>query len=306
MDRDPPLRNRCGVTRPELLVGAGMSILAIGLLLPALVGAAHMSRRTDSTNNLRKIGDGLHAYHATFGFFPSNGGPPPEAVTTPDVRTVYPDGMSVRWGFGEPGRSGRLQTGSYAYAIMPFVGEEETYRKQRHDNAVKIYYIPARRPAVAREVPAKDPVHVGRYAVTAGLNPWGRSDYAANDQIVRPGMGLVMRRAEITDGLAETIFVGEKAMDLRDIKNGSEYWDQGIILGGCGCTGRKGKKLLRDADDLGERLADNWGSPEPAGVHFLFADGHVRLLGYKTSEELIWALMTPAGDDDVDITRLEP
>ncbi|MGE3806100.1 MAG: DUF1559 domain-containing protein [Gemmataceae bacterium] len=293
------------IRRSNVLVGIAMLLIGAGLLLPALVRATGLARRTESTDHLGKIGAGLQAYHAVYGFYPSNGGPPPEAVTTPDVRTVYPDGMSVRWGFGDPARSGRLQTGSYAYAILPFVGEEETYRKQQHDKAVKIYYLPARRPAVARDVPAKDPVHIGRYAVTAGLNPFGRSDYAANDQIVRPGMGLVMRRAEITDGVAETLFVGEKAMDRRDIKSGSEYWDQGIILGGCGCTGRKGKKLFQDADDLGERLADNWGSPDPAGVQFLFVDGHVRLLPYKTAEDVIWSMMTPAGDDDVDVSEFE-
>jgi prepilin-type processing-associated H-X9-DG protein len=306
LDRGPAGEAGCrhGWTRVDLLVTVLMLLGGVGLLAPAVARTRARSARERSRGNLRQIGEGMQKYHAAFGFFPSNGGPPPETVTSPNVSTRYPTGEVFRWGFGDPKRAGRLQTGSYAYAILPFVGEEQAFRKQAHDRAVPIYYHPSRRPAEPRRVPTRDPLHPGRYLINpAGLNPWGRTDYAANDQVVRPGMAQVMRTQEITDGLAETALVAEKAMDLRDIRAGSEFWDQGILLGGAGATGRKGERLYRDSATRGEECADNWGSPDPAGVHFLFADGHVGLLDYRTPPKLVWALMTPDAGEDGDCEK---
>ena len=112
-----------------------------------------------------------------------------------------------------------------------------------------------------------------------------------------------MSKKEIGDGLAETVLVGEKSMDIRDIRAGSEFWDQGILLGGHGGTGRKGNRLYRDSSKLFEDCADNWGSPDAAGVQFLFADNHVRLLNYKVPAKLMWAMLTPNGDEDADYEK---
>ncbi len=292
---------RPGISRLELVVLAVVTYLALSLAMPALARVRQLSSREQSANNLRQIGQGLHAYRTTFGFFPSNGGPPPETVATPDIRTGFPTMEAFRWGYGDPKRAGRLQTGSWAYAILPFVGEEEAFRKQAYDRSVPLYYISARRLAKPQAVPAKDPVYAGWTYMNDGLNPWGRTDYAANDQVVGVGMGRVMKAAQITDGLSETFLVGEKALDLKAMKAGSWYWDEPILLGESGGTARKGKNLYRDADDLLEKVADNWGSPDAAGVQFLFADGRVALLSYKTPEKLMWSMMTPNAGDDVDM-----
>jgi hypothetical protein len=236
----------------------------------------------------------------TYGFFPGNGGPPMEAVTTPDCRTGYPDSEAFRWGYGDPKRAGRLQTGCWGYAILPYLGEEEAFRKQDHTRAVPAYYIAARRPAIAQHVPKADPVYAKWTYQDAGLGPWGRTDYAANDQVIRGGVGKVMRPDQIRDGLAETALVAEKAMDADGVKAGGWYWDEPIILGGSGGTGRKGDRLLRDAPKLLEEVADNWGSPDSAGVWFLFCDGHARLFPYNTPRKLIAALITPNGNDEAE------
>jgi hypothetical protein len=150
-------------------------------------------------------------------------------------------------------------------------------------------------------VPKADSVYAKWTSFDAGLGPWGRTDYAANDQVVRGGMGNVMAPGEIKDGLAETVLLGEKAMDADAVKAGGWYWDEPIILGGSGGTGRKGAKLLRDAPKLIEAVADNWGSPDPAGVWFLSCDGHARLYTYNTPEQVIAAQISPNDNDFVDI-----
>jgi hypothetical protein len=49
-----------------------------------------------------------------------------------------------------------------------------------------------------------------------------------------------------------------------------------------------------------EEVADNWGSPDLAGVWFLFCDGHARLFAYNTPRKLIAATISPNGGDDVE------
>jgi hypothetical protein len=285
----------------NLAVGVGVASFVAALLLPAISKVRAAAASNNSKNNLRTIGQGTLGFAAAYGFFPGNGGPPPEAVTTPDVRTGFPDSESFRWGYGDPKRAGRLQTGSWAYSILPYVGEEASFRKADFTRAVPVYYIGPRRPATAQQVPKADPVYAKWTYQDAGLGPWGRTDYAANDQVVLGGFGNVMKPTQVKDGLVETILIAEKAMDTDAVKTGGWYWDEPIILGGSGGTGRKGDRLLRDAPKLIEEVADNWGSPDPDGVWFLFCDGHTKKLPYRTPPKLVAAGISPNGGEVVDL-----
>jgi prepilin-type processing-associated H-X9-DG protein len=298
--RKSPAR-RPAWTRADGLVAILALTLAGGLSVTAVAQARAKASRVRSADNLRTIGEGMHAHVSTYGFFPGNGGPPMEAVDTPDARTGFPDSEAFRWGYGDPKRAGRLQTGCWAYAILPFIGEEKAFRTQDHTRAVPIYYLGSRRPVIAQHVPKADPVYAKWTYFDDGLGPWGRTDYAANDQVVLGGMGNVMRPGQVSDGLATTFLAGEKAMDTRAIKAGGWYWDEPIILGGSGGTGRKGDRLLLDSDHMLEDAADNWGSPHAEGVYFLFCDGHVRLLGWKTDRKTVAALISPRGGEEVDL-----
>jgi hypothetical protein len=285
----------------NLAAGAAVAALAVGVLFPAVAKARARAAANSSKNNLRTIGTGAQAFATTYGFFPGNGGPPAEAVTTPDCRTGFPDSELFRWGYGDPKRAGRLQTGCWAYALLPYIGEADAFRKQDHTRAVPAYYIGARRPAVAQHVPKADPVYAKWTYQDAGLGPWGRTDYAANDQVVLGGSGNVMKPGQVKDGLAETLLAAEKAMDADAVKAGVWYWDEPIVFGGSGGTGRKGSKLLRDAPGLLEAVADNWGSPDAEGVWFLFCDGHARRVPYTTPPKVLAAAVSPSAGDSFDL-----
>ena len=289
------------MTRRECIGYAAVALIAAGLLLPAVQAARRAAAANQSKDNLAKIHRGLQGFADVYGFFPSNGGPPKEVVTTPDVRTGFPDSEAFRWGYADPKRAGRLQTGCWAYSILPYIGEEAAFRKADHTRAVPVYYLGTRRPATAQAVPKADPVYAKWTYQDAGLGPWGRTDYAANDQVIRGGMGNVLKPAEIKDGLAETFLIGEKAMDADAVKAGGWYWDEPIVLGGSGGTGRKGAKLMQDAPKLVEKVADNWGSPDADGVWFLYCDGHVRRFRYGTAEAAIAAQISPNKDDGADL-----
>lgn len=283
------------MTRSNALALTLLTVLGSGLGVVAVREAKAKALRARSARNLQQVGEGMQAFVTTFGFFPGNGGPPSEAVDTPDVRTGFPDSEAFRWGYADPKRAGRLQTGCWAYSILPYVGEEEAFRRSDHTRAVPIYYLGERREAKPQAVPKEDPIYKKWTYYDAGLGPSGRTDYAANDQVVRGGMGNVMKPSEVTDGLAATGLVIEKAMDADAVKAGGWYWDEPIVLGGSGGTGRKGDRLIRDASGLVETLADQWGSPRADGVYFLFCDGGVRLYGYGTAKAVIRSAITPRG-----------
>jgi hypothetical protein len=289
------------VRRADALVVVSLLVLVGGVLLVAVQEVRAAAARNNSKNNLRALSGGVGAFVDVYGFFPGNGGPPMEVVTTPDVRTGFPDSEAFRWGYADPKRAGRLQTGCWAYSILPYLGEEDAFSRVDYTRAVPVYYIGTRREARPQQVPKADPVYAKWTYQDAGLGPWGRTDYAANDQVIRGGMGNVMKPEEVKDGLAETFILGEKAMDADAVKAGGWYWDEPIVLGGSGGTGRKGDKLLRDAPNLLEQVADNWGSPDPDGVWFLFCDGHARLFPYDTPAKVIAAHISPNKNDAADL-----
>lgn len=289
-----PSRRTVSVLIAVALVGAS------GFVLTAVAKARVKAASSRSKENLRTIYQGMNGHVGAYGFFPGNGGPPPEAVTTPDCRTKYPDSEAFRWGYGDPKRAGRLQTGSWGYAILPYIGEEEAFRKQDHSRAVPAYYIGTRRPAEAQTTPREIAVYPKYETFDAGIGPTGRTDYAANDQVCRNGTNQ-MKPDAVRDGLAETALLAEKALDTRSVKVGFWYWDQPIILGNSGGTGRKGNKLMRDSDRLGYEVNDNWGSPDPDGVWFLFCDGHARKLPYATPSKQVAAVISPNAGDVVDL-----
>jgi len=211
-----------------------------------------------------------------------NGGP----IDTPFVATSGFGGNNQDlqngwpWGYADPTKAGRFQPGSWAYAILPFMEQETVYadilpnldpngdgdtsdaRAGRHDVAIPTYYIPGRREPLPQSVANPDPaLPLWTYfngtddpASPDNLNPWSRTDYAANDRVVISGWnvsgcqchGVVTKAAEITDGLSNTILAGEKAAVPQLIASGAWAWDEPIVVGGSGGTIRCSTLLVSD------------------------------------------------------------
>lgn len=293
---------RRAFTLVELLVVIGIIALLIGLLLPAVQRVRESASRARCFNHLHQIGLGLHLFHDVNGFFPSSGGVP-QGGSTPAIATVE-DGVPKWWGVGNPNLSAQLQTGPWAFSILPYVEQQNGYQARTYSLAVPVYMCPSRSRQNPQTVPVQDPLFPGFQYSSGGINPWGKTDYAANIQLVFGSVknstltGIEKRILDVTDGTSNTLLAGEKSLDPRAYNTGSWLWDEPIFAGGgAGGTVRGGTALYLDVPKV--NFWNNWGSAHPGGTPFLLTDGSVRSVAYTTPTSIVQALLTPSGGEVV-------
>jgi prepilin-type processing-associated H-X9-DG protein len=285
-----------------------MAIIGVllGLLLPAAQKAREAASRLSCANHLKQIGLALQQHHDTHNVLPNNGGDANQTIPSTTGQAIrvsmidFTTGLTLYWGVGDPTRSPLDQPGSYLFALLPFVEQQNMFQTRRWTTPVALYVCPSRRFPQAHPVTAKDAY--GAYA--GGGWMWGKTDYAANAYVIR---GVVIAESnrpksnftllQITDGASQTILAGEKAIDPLVNTPTTWYYDEPFFLGGLAGTARKGILVVRDAP--GNKYKTNWGSPHTAGAQFVFADGSVRLLGYEVSWMTMSALLTPDGGEVV-------
>lgn len=299
MVRTPSRRHSFGFTLIELIVVMAIIAVASGILLAAIQNVRASATRLTCTNNLKQIGLALHMHVDNYGVFPSNGGwdgsqeiPANDGVPFVVSTTDFQLGNTYEWGVGEPSWTPSQQTGSWAFAILPLIEQQTIYQSRSWTAGSPLYACPARRSPEPQLVPPSD--QYGSYA--SGGWAWGKTDYAANS-LVMPLRPRCLKPANITDGLSNTILLGEKSMDPNNYTTGTWYWDEPYFTGGSDGTIRKGNQILRDG--LGVSFRENWGAAHPAGAQFVFADGSVHLIAYGTSPTVVTALMTPNGGETV-------
>jgi prepilin-type N-terminal cleavage/methylation domain-containing protein len=289
---------RQAFTLIELLVVLAIIAILVSLLVPAVQRVRVAAARLVCENNLKQIGLALLHFESIHKVFPSNGGwdgvqtipsfsGPPVTVGTWD----YTTGNHYKFGVGDPKRAPHDQTGSWAYAILPFIEQQTVYDNVEWSVPIAVYNCRMRRAAVAK--PSVPDDLWGTY--TTGGWSWGRTDYGCNLNAFdnRP---TCHGTSHFTDGLSNTILVGEKAYDPT-VQPPSWYYDEGYFVGGSKGTARGAPGLSPDGPGINYK--DNWGSPHSAGVIFLYGDGGVRLLNFETPTNIVVALLTPNGAEAV-------
>jgi prepilin-type N-terminal cleavage/methylation domain-containing protein/prepilin-type processing-associated H-X9-DG protein len=298
ISRSPSLRR--AFTLIELLVVIAIIGVLIGMLLAAIQQVREAANRISCCNQLKQLGLALLHHHDTFSIFPSNGGWDGKQqirdvhgnLIVPFTETFAPPNI-YKYGVGAPTLSPQQQTGSWAYAILPFLEQQSQFQNQVWTVPLSLYPCPSRRQPQAQKA-TKD-----RYGIYNGGGwTWGKIDYSANSLVI-PNRPRCVRLAQLTDGTSQTVLLGEKSMNPSNYSTGTWFWDEPFFLGGSQGTQRKGTAILHDSVNMGVNFKNNWGAAHPSGAQFLFADGSVRLLAYETSLDTVAALLTPNGGEVV-------
>jgi prepilin-type processing-associated H-X9-DG protein len=211
---------------------------------------------------------------------------------------------SQTWGLGHPSYAvPPNQSGSWAYSLLPNLEQDAAFRSMMYSVNVPSYMCPARARQNPQTAPAVDPFS-GMTQQPAGMNPWGKSDYAANMFMCRADLndnagvtvGAALGIKDVIDGTSNTIHVGEKGLDPNAYNTGGWYYDEPIALGGSGGLVRNGTALYQDAIGFNYNGMP-WGSAHTSGVMFCFVDGHVAFLPYSTPGSVLAVLLTPNGGE---------
>jgi len=201
---------RHGFTLIELLVVIAIISMLIGLLLPAVQKVREAAARTQSVNNLKQMGLALHSYHNEQYKYPP-GYQSDSAKITPPVDA----GPGWAWG-------------SF---LLPHLEQDNLFNQLRMDlrcndplnaEAVKVSPKVFQCPGA----PNRGPTMIVRDSAGEVLAEFGLSHYVANngqdetwaydvvDHAGRPGIGPFYRNSkvrsvQVTDGLSNTVFLGE-------------------------------------------------------------------------------------------------
>jgi prepilin-type N-terminal cleavage/methylation domain-containing protein/prepilin-type processing-associated H-X9-DG protein len=289
-------RSRFGFTLIELLVVITIIAILIALLLPAVQAAREAARRAQCSNNLKQIGLALHLYHGTYGRLPSG------------------------WiGYNTAGKPNPLgETGwGWAACVLPFIEQENLSVNMIHFDKS----LTAPENEVARKMPLavfRCPSDIGEKTFTwtpdegdASATPelatanyvgvFGDEDVHKcgetpdGKQCTSNGVfshNSAIRFADVSDGLSNTFFVGERTSLLGySTWTGAPAGDEcapGLVVGSASYPPNS------DENDI-----HNFSSRHPSGTNFLMGDGSVHQISQYIDQTTYHALCTRAGGEAI-------
>jgi prepilin-type N-terminal cleavage/methylation domain-containing protein/prepilin-type processing-associated H-X9-DG protein len=295
---------RRAYTLIELLVVIAIIAVLVGLLLPAVQKVRESANRIQCKNSLKQIGLALHNYHGRMGYFP----PGYQTQVASDNSDLGPS-----WGWAafllddlEHGNVGKMIRFDLPISDPPNAGVRTL--------VLPIFACPSEIKTgtfTVIDANGKPIVDVARGSYVAMNGVLGVTDHAwdNNGAFLR---NRRLRSADITDGLSNTLFVGERATNMS-----SSTWT-GAVANGVVPAQRyadpvdqlanaEGSPALVLAHGSREHLpnnplvfdADATASYHVAGVNFLFGDGSVQSMSNTIAGTVFEALLTRAGGEAV-------
>ncbi len=264
----------------------------MALFLPAIQQAREAAIRTQARNQLKQFGMALHNYHDTYNTLP------PSAVVAVSRPTTFrtasstsetngpklnPEEFSSFLEFVEAenalnpdpvaqlGSESVVRTPHHGWmaALLPYVEAANLYTQIDFNEP---WTSPRNAPVFRVEVPQYlHPGIVRKDSTSRRVNDFGASHYAGNSQLLLPNSMSKFR--DITDGLSNTIMVGEVAAGFRPWGSPDNVRDPAAGIGnsatqfGCHCEGV---------------------------VQFLFCDGSVRVVTGNITPETLRDLANPS------------
>ncbi|NQT40323.1 MAG: DUF1559 domain-containing protein [Planctomycetes bacterium] len=295
-----------GFTLVELLVVIAIIGILIGLLLPAVQMVREAARKTQCSNNLKQIGLALHMHHDSLGKLPAG-------WSTIDPHTQRPDPD------GHPGWG-------WASHILPYMEQTALHGKLIHfdESITSPNNAQARVTLVPTYLCPSDPererfdLHGGdahdhdghddghsydgadlEVAACHYIGVFGTVDihHACEEDDCR-GDGVFYRNSrtrfrDIRDGLSHTLVVGERSSRIAP-----STWVGAVVGAEHGPARVVG--IATYPPNSRDDQYHTFSSYHTSGVHFLSADGSVRLIPDTIDGGVYRALTTREGNEVID------
>jgi prepilin-type N-terminal cleavage/methylation domain-containing protein/prepilin-type processing-associated H-X9-DG protein len=309
--RRRPTPRRPGFTLIELLVVMALIGTLVGLLLPAVQAAREQARRAACTNNLKQIGLALANYANRHGAFP----PGYQSIYDPNFRQEVGPG----WGWASmilPDLEQQPLADSIRFESPMQVPGMSTARLA----SLRIFLCPSdRMPQRWTATQGETWLYMGQvYSSSIPICDVAGSNYVGVFGIGEPGVngegvffrGSFLPPAMITDGMSQTLCVGERSQNL-NLGRGMATWAgavPGATLWSCApnpfdsdggtCVKEDGSGMILGHTGEGHGPGDPAGdvnqflSRHGKGAFFLYCDGHVRYLRKEMNYPVYKALST--------------
>ncbi len=296
------MMKKSAFTLVELLVVIVIIGILMGLLLPAVQQAREAARRMQCTNNLKQMALGATTHESINKMFPSGGW----------------GGHYV--GDADRGL-GKTQPGSWAFSILPYVEQHDLYNltalgenihvdpsatkrkeaKIANEMIIPLFNCPSRRDLLLYPMTSTSPL-VNTDAPSNTMH----SDYGANvgSNVVQSGEmvtypqfatyrfpesnanGIVygfseITDADITDGLSNTFFCGEKYLDPTHYEDGNTYGDNEGVLFGSDDDNQRYTLELPLQDRYNYDAHTIFGSAHIGSLGMAMCDGSVHSVSYN-------------------------
>jgi len=306
MTRRRPLQR--AFTLVELLVVIAIIGILVALLLPAVQAAREASRRTSCSNNLKQIG------LATLNFNDAHVTLPPPKVLGRGNGLVSGGAMDQ---YG--------QFGSTFLLLPPFLEEGNRYASydlSKHtvdepnlavtEKPLAIYTCPSM--ILDRDMPMRpcgEQLGPGSYIISTRVR-WAAYTNLDGPFVNPPAAG---RRYEcglrrISDGTSNTLLVGETNFGFANYlwdqgcgvdgtpRWGDHTWAEGYWFSAWGHTGEGRSFNFNDTSAAWDSsYTATFRSDHPGGVQFVLLDGSVQFLHSGVTKEVLFSLVTRAGEE---------
>jgi prepilin-type N-terminal cleavage/methylation domain-containing protein/prepilin-type processing-associated H-X9-DG protein len=317
---------RGAFTLIELLVVIAIIAVLIGLLLPAVQKVREAASRMQCANNLKQIGLAIHNYQGTLGYLPRGGSNAYDSTTKDSTGKVIDSTSTTYYPVSY----------SWMYQLLPYVEQSNVYvatggsapythvtsalRTSVVNAPIKLYNCPS-----ARTITPGGVRFNADYAGCGGTDDSTTNGFFivtlnSSDVVVKGFEENKISFPDISDGLSNTIAVGEKQLNPLYINSeGGDNegyavagWDEDQIRwgsvnqqdyasgAGCGsnpqsgtCDGEGGKGGFApnsagltptQATALGYfsgYWSHRFGGPHTGGGNFLLGDGSVRFISFS-------------------------
>lgn len=309
MYRSQAARHQCAFTLVELLVVIAIIGILVGLLLPAVQAAREAARRLQCLNNLKQIGLGLANYESTYRRYPKGGA---GAVSLTNAAVIARHRLA--WGA----------------ATLPFIEETNVYDQidlrlpfihptnfPAGKTVIKTYICPSS-PRQSMFRPNGDtPSSTDLFARTDYGGNYGERSLRCypqscqnNYQTGGSGRGTLMLGSDpdiatkdITDGLSNTVIVGEAPEGLHSIWIGHKnVFDQSVPLDArTSATSSWQPCLLPFKSPQGNfcDFGQEFHSYHSGGCGIALADGSTQFFANQTDFKVFAAMLSRSGGEVV-------